>query len=90
MTMMQGWGAVEWEWITLIMTIMTGLAVWYFVIVGRDRKPTTQRRGEETIERYGDIEEDRAPVSKFLIYTYVGIAVWAVGYAISTGVFGLF
>ena len=90
MTAMQGAGAVFWDIVTMILTGMTGLCIWYFVVTGRDRTPTLQRRGEETIERYGDIEEDRAPVSKFLWWTMIGVGVWSVAYVLWTGVNGLF
>ena len=89
MVLFQGADVFFWFWIAVLLTVMTGLITWYWVITGRDRKPRKQRRGEETIERYGTIEEDRAPLPKFLIWTYVGVAVWAVGYAIWTGVEGM-
>ena len=57
--------------------------------VGRDRSPRKQRRGEETIERYGSIEEDRAPLPRFLLWTYIGVAVWVVAYAVWTGIEGI-
>ena len=89
MVIMQGADTWFWLGISGLLTLGSSLAVWYFVVVGRDRKPTRQRRGEETLERYGTIEEDRAPLPKFLIWTFVGVGIWAVGYAVWTGVEGI-
>lgn len=89
MAIFQGADNYFWFWIVMILTILTALAVWYWTIVGRDVSPTRQRRGENTIERYGTIEEDRAPTPKFLYYMYWGIAVWAIGYALWTGIEGI-
>ena len=89
MALFQGQDAWYWLWVAVILTVLTAVGTWYYTITGRDRPPKRQRRGEETIERYGTIEEDRAPLSKFLIITYIGVALWAVGYAIWTGVNGI-
>ncbi len=89
MDLFQGSDATFWLVMSIILTVMVSVASWYFTIVGADRKPRPQQRGEDTIERYGDIEEDRAPIPPFLIWTYVGIAVWAVAYAVWTGVYGV-
>ena len=89
MAIMQGGDTFFWFWITVLTTIGAVLATWYYVIVGRDRPPRKQRRGEETIERYGDIEEDRAPIPKFLIWTYFGVVLWAIGYIVLTGIEGI-
>ena len=61
------------------------MATWYFTIVGRDR-PQPAAAGEETVERFGTIEEDRAPLPKFLIWTYVGFSLWAIAYVVWTGI----
>ena len=66
-------------------TLATAVATWFYTIVGVDRKPQQQRRGEETLERFGDIVEDRAPVPRFLSLTYVGVAVWAIAYVLWVG-----
>jgi hypothetical protein len=89
MAIMQGGDSFFWFWIAFLLTVGLSVATWYYVIIGRDRTPRKQRRGEETVERYGSIEEDRAPVPKFLIWLYVGVAVWAVGYVIWTGIEGI-
>ena len=89
MALFQGGDVWFWFWITVVLTIGTGFIIWYWVMVGRDRSPRAQRRGEETIERYGTIEEDRAPLPKFLVLTYWGVGIWAVAYAIWTGVQGI-
>ncbi len=89
MALFQGADNVFWFWVATGMTALTALAVWYWTIIGRDRAPRKQRRGEETIERYGTLEEDRAPMPKFLIWTYVGLVVWAVIYVLWTGIEGL-
>ena len=89
MTLFQGADVFFWFWVSIGLTALTGAIIWYWVITGRDRKPRRQRRGEETIERYGTIEEDRAPLPKFLVWTYVGIAVWALAYALWTGIEGI-
>jgi hypothetical protein len=88
MDILQGSDATFWVWMGILLTVALTLATWFFTIVGADRKKTTQKRGESTIEHYGDIQEDRAPVPKFLVWTYVGVAIWAVGYAITTGIYG--
>lgn len=88
MAIMQGNDTWFWFWLTLLLTVGGATAVWYFTIVGRDRTPRKQRRGEETIERYGTIEEDRAPMPRFLLWTYIGVGVWGVAYAIWTGIEG--
>jgi len=89
MAIMQGGDTFFWFWITLLTTLGAALAVWYYVIVGRDRPAHKQRRGEETVERYGSIEEDRAPIPKLLVWTYYGVALWAVGYIVWTGIEGI-
>ncbi len=89
MAIMQGGDTFFWFWITALTTVGAVLAVWYYVIVGRDRKPRKQRRGEETLERFGSIEEDRAPIPKFLIWTYFGVGLWALGYILWTGIEGI-
>ena len=88
MDLFQGSDATFWLCMTIVLTVLAAVATWYYTIIGADRKTRHQQRGEHTIERYGDIEEDRAPVPKFLVWTYVGVAVWAVAYAIWTGVLG--
>jgi hypothetical protein len=87
--MREGYDSTLWLAVTLILSALAILMTWYVVIVGRDRKPARQRRGEETVERYGDIGEDRAPVPRFLYWTYIGTAVWSVAYLLWTGVHGL-
>lgn len=89
MAIMQGGDTFFWFWIAALITVGLCVATWYFVIVGRDRSPRKQRRGEETVERYGNIEEDRAPIPKFLFWTYVGLALWAIGYVVWTGIGGI-
>lgn len=89
MAIMQGADTWFWLWLSVLLTLALSLATWYFTIVGRDLPPRKQRRGEETIVRYGTIEEDRAPLPKFLIWTFIGVAVWAVVYAVWTGVEGI-
>jgi hypothetical protein len=89
MAIMQG--ADTWFWFWMVMLMLAGftVATWYYVIIGRDRPVRKQRRGQETVERYGTIEEDRSPTPKFLTITYIGFAVWAVAYVIWTGINGL-
>ncbi len=89
MAIMQGGDTFFWFWITALATVGAILAVWYYVIVGRDGTPHKQRRGEETVERFGRIEEDRAPVPKFLFWTYLGVGLWALGYILWTGIEGI-
>ena len=88
MAIMQGADTFFWFWLTVLLTVALVGATWYMTISGRDRPPRRQRRGEETVERYGDIEEDRAPVPRFLSWLYIGLAVWAVAYALWTGING--
>ena len=89
MVIMQGADTWFWFWIVMVVMGAMTLATWYYVIIGRDRPPRKQRRGAETVERYGTIEEDRSPTPKFLTLTYIGFAVWAVAYVIWTGIDGL-
>lgn len=89
MAIMQGADAWFWFWVAQILLVGLSLATWYFTIIGRDRPPHKQRRGEETIERYGSIEEDRAPLPKFIIWTMVGVGIWVVVYALWTGIEGI-
>ena len=89
MAIMQGADAWFWFWLAQLLVVALSLATWYYTIIGRDRAPRKQRRGEETVERYGTIEEDRAPLPKFLIWTYVGVGIWAVAYAVWTGIEGI-
>ncbi|MBV9848676.1 MAG: hypothetical protein JO250_03205 [Armatimonadetes bacterium] len=88
MVLFQGADANFWLWVSVLLTVAVAVGTWYYTIVGVDRRPRLQRRGEETIERYGDIVEDRAPVPKFLIWTYIGVVIWAVAYALWTGLEG--
>ena len=89
MTIMQGDSNIAWSLLTALILILSVIGVWYFTIVGRDRPPQRQRRGEETLERFGDIEEDRAPLPKFLTVTIIGTIVWGIGYLLWTGIAGL-
>ena len=88
MVIFQGADAWFWLWVSIAFILATALATWFYTIVGVDRKPKAQKRGEETLERFGDIEEDRAPVPVFLKVTYIGVAIWAVVYVLWTGTFG--
>lgn len=89
MVIMQGADTWFWLWIAMLMMVAGTLATWYYVIIGRDRPVRRQRRGAETVERYGTIEEDRSPTPKFLMITYVGVGVWAVAYIVWTGISGM-
>ena len=89
MAIMQGADTWFWFWLAMLLTGAFSLATWYYVIIGRDRPVRRQRRGEETVERYGTIEEDRAPTPRFLTITYIGVALWAIAYVIWTGIEGL-
>ena len=85
MALMQGPESLMWFLLTVLFTVLACAFTWYLVVTGRDRAPRRQRKGQSTIVKYGDIEEDRAPVSKFLMWTYVGVGVWSIGYLIWTG-----
>ena len=89
MVIMQGADTWFWFWITLIVTIALTLLTWFYVTVGRDRPQHKQRRGEDTIERYGTLEEDRAPLPRFIHWTFIGVVVWAVAYIVWTGIEGI-
>jgi hypothetical protein len=89
MAIMQGADTWFWFWLAQLLIVTLSLATWYYTTVGRDHPPRKQRRGEENIERYGTIEEDRAPPPKFLIWTYVGVGIWAIAYAVWTGIEGI-
>jgi membrane protein DedA with SNARE-associated domain len=90
MTIMQGQNLNFWFWIEVALIVLAVLGTWYMTIAGRDQKPRRQRRGEETIEHYGaGLAENRAPLPKFMVLTIVGVVVWAVGYLIWTGIYGL-
>jgi hypothetical protein len=89
MFIMQGDDSGYWAIWAVVLSVLSVLFVWYMVITGRDHKPKTQARGEHEIERFGELEQDHAPLSKFLILTYVGIGVWVVIYVVWTGIEGL-
>lgn len=89
MVIMQGADTWYWLWMAMLFLIAGTVATWYYVIIGRDRPIRKQRRGAETVERYGTIEEDRSPTPKFLYWTYIGVGVWAVAYIVWTGISGL-
>jgi hypothetical protein len=89
MAIMQGADTWFWFWLAQLLIVALSLATWYYTIIGRDRTPRKQRRGEETIERYGSIEEDRAPLPKFLIWSYIGLGIWVIAYAVWTGIEGI-
>lgn len=89
MTIMQGDSNIAWFWLTVVLLILSVLVTWYFTIVGRDRPVQRQRKGEKTIEHFGSIQEDRAPVPKFLIWTYIGTGIWGVGYLLWVGIRGM-
>lgn len=89
MAIMQGADNTFWFWVALAISLGAVLAAWYFTVVGRDRAPRRQRRGEETVERFGTIEEDRAPTPKFLLWTYALVVVWVLAYVIWTGIEGI-
>ncbi len=88
MVIMQGADTWFWFWMAMLMIVAFSVATWYYIIIGRDRPIRHQRRGAETIERYGTLEEDRSPTPKFLMWTYIGVTIWAVAYVIWTGVSG--
>jgi membrane protein DedA with SNARE-associated domain len=89
MVIFQGSADGIWEIGVWVSTIIMAVVIWYFVIVGRDRPPKKQRRGQDTVEKFGDIEENRAPIPKFLIYTFVGAFLWGLGYLFWTGINGV-
>ena len=88
MVIFQGADAWFWLWLSLLLTVAVAVGTWFYTIVGADRKPRQQRRGEETLEHFGDLVEDRAPVPRFLVWTYIGVAVWAVAYVLWVGING--
>lgn len=89
MAIMQGADNLFWTALTFFLIIATAVGTWYLTIVGRDRPQPKQKRGEETVVRYGSIEENRAPMPKFLTFTIVGVVIWALAYALWTGIKGL-
>lgn len=91
MTIMQGPDLLFWFAIALTLTILSVLFTWYMVIIGRgDTKPRKQRRGEEAIEHFpGGLQENRAPLPKFIFITIVGAVIWSLAYLIWTGFAGL-
>ncbi|BDI34075.1 hypothetical protein CCAX7_61260 [Capsulimonas corticalis] len=89
MNIMQGQDNWIWLLAEVATTIFSVIAVWYVTIIGRDRDPAKQKRGEEAIVSYGDIEEDHAPLPKFLIWTYVLFGGWTAAYLVWTGFHGL-
>lgn len=90
MTIMQGQDLNFWFWVEVVLLVLTVLGTWYMTIAGRDHKPRRQRRGEETVEHYAaGIEENRAPLPKFLVLTIVGVVIWSIAYLLWTGFEGL-
>jgi membrane protein DedA with SNARE-associated domain len=89
MALMQGNDNLFWTLLAFALMIASVVGTWYMVVVGRDRPRPQQRRGESTVARYGDIEEDRAPMPAFLTVTIAGSVLWAIVYAIWTGINGL-
>ena len=81
----------NWIWFAAetALTLLSIIAVWFVTLVGRDRNPTRQKRGEEGTTKYADVEEDHSPLPKFLILTYIVFGAWMLGYLFSTGIFGL-
>lgn len=89
MILFQGADVFYWFWVAVAFTILTAVVTWYWVVVGRDRPPRKLRRGESTVTKYGPLEEDHAPLPKLMIWTIVGVVVWAVFYVGWTGVQGM-
>jgi hypothetical protein len=85
-------GDNNWIWFAsqALISILLVVAVWYVTIVGRDRNPNKQKRGEQNITRYADVEEDHSPVPKFLVWTYIGFGIWTAIYLACTGFYGLY
>ena len=88
MVLFQGGDAWFWVGVSLFLTVAVAAGTWFYTIVGADRKPRQQRRGEETVERFGDLVEDRAPVPLFLKLTYIGVAIWGIVYVLWVGING--
>ncbi len=89
MIVMQGSDAVLWFWCESAIAVLSIVAIWYMVIVGRDRPADELKPKEDQIEQFGDVAESHAPVPKFLLWTYVLTAFWAVCYLCWTGTNGL-
>ena len=90
MDLMQGQNNWLWFLVEAALCVLSIAFIWYLTMIGRDRKPNVQRRGEERITSYGEVEEEHSPLPKFLIITYVLFGIWAVIYLISTGMYGLY
>ena len=89
MTLFQGSADGFWLVVTALAGVLISVAIWYMVIIGRERPIQRVRRGESTAENYSDLQESHAPVPKFLIYTFAGTIVWAIGYLFWTGINGV-
>jgi membrane protein DedA with SNARE-associated domain len=89
MTLFQGSDNDFWMMVSGIAALMTAAAIWYIVIIGRDRPTQHMRKSESQVVKYADLEEGRAPLSKFIVYTIFGVAIWGVGYLLWTGINGV-
>jgi hypothetical protein len=89
MTLMQGGDINDWFWIEIAVVVVLVVATWLMVVAGRDISPAEQKRREKQIVHYGDLSEDRAPIPKFIRWTWVSVAIWIVCYLLWTGIKGL-
>jgi hypothetical protein len=87
MALFQGANDSCWFWISAAVTVLMGTSIWFMVLIGRERDPNKSKIRE--VERFSDIEEDHAPVPQFLMITFIGTALWGLGYLIWTGMVGV-
>lgn len=89
MDIFQGNDNLFWLFAELALAAVLIVGLWFLVLVGRDRQPMRQKKGEETLERFGDLEEDRAPVPKFIILAMVLAGCFALYYVLWVGYNGM-
>jgi membrane protein DedA with SNARE-associated domain len=88
MALFQGENDSFWLWITVLVTAMMAGAIWFIVLIGREKQ---FRSGEASVSNgdNADLEGDNAPLPSFLKITFVGTALWALGYLLWTGFRGV-
>jgi hypothetical protein len=80
MDIFQGNDNLFWLFAEICLSAVLIVGLWLLVLVGRDARPSRQKKGEEALERFGDLEEDRAPIPKFIILCMVLAGCFAVYY----------
>ncbi|MCK8602186.1 hypothetical protein [Desulfoferrobacter suflitae] len=67
---------------------LLGLVLTYLAWAGYSHRPTDERESVQEIELHDDHPHGTNPVVPLLLFVFIGVTAWALGYAVVVGLFG--